>query len=78
VPRRTSASIADAVNRASVKGERTVVRRRGKDVAAVVPLADLALLERLEERALLEAAREAMKEAGPDIPWEQLKRELGL
>jgi hypothetical protein len=35
-------------------------------------------LERLEDEIDLKAARKAMKEGGPTIPWEQVKKELGL
>lgn len=68
---------AEVVNRAAYKGERTLLHRRGKDVAAVVPVADLVLLEQIEDRMDLEAAREAMKEAGT-VSWEKVKKDLGL
>jgi len=35
-------------------------------------------LERLEDKLDLEAALKAMKEKGPSIPWEQIKKELDL
>jgi hypothetical protein len=35
-------------------------------------------LERLEDKLDLKAALKAMKEMGPSIPWEQIKKELGL
>jgi antitoxin (DNA-binding transcriptional repressor) of toxin-antitoxin stability system len=68
---------AEAVNRAAYKGERTLLHRRGKDVAAVVPVGDLVLLEQIEDGMDLEAAREAMKEPGT-VSWEKVKKELGL
>jgi prevent-host-death family protein len=68
---------AEVVNRAAYKGERTLLHRRGKDVAAVVPVADLVLLEQIEDRMDLEAAREAMKEPGT-VSWEKVKKDLGL
>ena len=68
---------AEVVNRAAYKGERTLLHRRGKDVAAVVPVADLVLLEEIEDRMDLEAARKAIKEPGT-ISWEQVKKHLGL
>ena len=37
----------ELVNRAAYGGERTIVSRRGKDLAAVIPIADLKLLEKL-------------------------------
>jgi prevent-host-death family protein len=68
---------AEVVNRAAYKGERTLLHRRGRDVAAVVPVADLVLLEQIEDRMDLEAAREAMKEPGT-VSWEKVKKDLGL
>ena len=35
-------------------------------------------LERLEDERDLALARQARNEKGPSIPWEQIKRELGL
>ncbi len=72
------AQFADLVSRAEYAGERTIVHRRKKPVAAVVPIEDLQLLEQLEDRLDLEDALKAMKEPGPRIPWEQIKKELKL
>ena len=54
---------ADVINRAAYRGERIVLHRRGKDVAAIISLADLELLERLEDENDLKAAKAALKEA---------------
>jgi len=70
-------SLADTLNRVAYKGERIVLERRGKDVAALVPLEDLALLNELEDRVDLEAARAALKEPG-SVPWADVKARLGL
>ena len=71
---------ADILNRVAYRGERIVLHRRGKDVAALIPVEDLALLRELEDRFDLEEARAALAEAKEKgtIPWEQLKAELGL
>lgn len=74
---RVSHLIAHAVDRATSHGERVVVRRKGKEVAAVIPIEDLRLLESIEDEADLKAARRAKQEKG-SIPWEKLKSELGL
>ena len=37
----------EVLNRAAYGKERTIVSRRGKDLAAVIPIEDLRLLERL-------------------------------
>ena len=67
---------ADLVNRAAYGGERVIVHRRKKPVAAVVPLADLELLERLEDRIDLEDVRRRLNE--PTVPWSKIKKDLDL
>jgi prevent-host-death family protein len=73
----------DVVNRAAYGKERTIVSRRGKDLAAVVPIADLRLLERLAreemDRLDLADARAALKEAEEKgtVPLRDLLRDLG-
>lgn len=41
---------AEVINRVAYGGERVVIRRREKELAAVIPLEDLRLLERLIEQ----------------------------
>ena len=67
---------ADIVNRAAYAGERVIVHRRKRPVAAVVPLSDLELLEQLEDRIDLEDARKRLNE--PTVPWKKIKKDLGL
>ncbi len=73
----------EVVTRAAYGKERTVVSRRGKDLAAVIPMDDLRLLERLAQEEMdridLEDARAALKEAKEKgtIPLRDLMRELG-
>ena len=69
--------LADTVNRVAYKGERIVLRRRGKNMAALVSMDDLELLERLEDRIDFEEARKALTNP-KRIPYEQLRKELGL
>jgi prevent-host-death family protein len=72
--------LAEVVNRVTYRGDRVVLTRRGKRLVAVVPIADLELLERLENAADLEEIRSALSdpENADQIPWERLKTELGL
>ena len=69
---------ADTINRVAYRGERIVLYRRGKDLVAVVPISDLAALERLEDRLDVEAAKKALAESDERIPYEHVRRELGL
>ena len=71
-------NFSDIVNRAGYGKERVILTRRGKPVAAVVPIEDVEFLEALEDQADLEAARKALAEGGPAIPWGEAKRQLHL
>jgi prevent-host-death family protein len=53
---------ADTINRVLFGKERVVLRRRGKEVAAVVSMEDLRLLEDLEDRIDLADAHAALAE----------------
>jgi prevent-host-death family protein len=70
-------AIGDVLNRAQYRGERTVIRRRNRDVAAVIPVADLRLFERLleeeEDRRDVEAARAALAESDERIPYMEVR-----
>jgi prevent-host-death family protein len=82
MPAKLSASAArqnfsDILNRAAYGRERVLIHRGKKAVAAVVPIEDLDLLERLEDEFDVKAALEALKEPGA-IPWETVKKKLRL
>jgi len=71
---------SELVNRAAYRHERVLLTRHGKPVAAIISTDDLALLEALEDRDDVEAARAALADPGnqEEIPWEQVKADLGL
>ncbi len=71
-------NLAELVNRSAYGKERIVLTRRGKGVAALVPMEDLEILEKIEDHLDYEAAAEALKEEGEAIPWDEVKRTLGL
>jgi prevent-host-death family protein len=72
----------DLLDRAVKQKERVLLTRRGKPVAALVPIGDMEFLEAIED--LLEAeeyrrAKEEFEHSGEAaIPWEKIKAELGL
>lgn len=70
----------DTFNRVAYGGERIVLERYGKDLLALVPLADLALLEGMEEQMDIEASRAALEEAAVEgtRPLGEVKRRLGI
>jgi antitoxin Phd len=65
------------ISRVEFGRERIVLERRGEQVAAVVPMDDLFLLQELENKIDLAAARKALREPGA-VPWEKIKADLGL
>ncbi len=72
--------MAELVNRAAYGGERFVVTRHGKELVAIVPLADVDLLDRVRsflEARDFEAALREIADAGT-VPWEEVRRELDL
>lgn len=70
-------ALAEALNRVAYGGERIVLERHGKRLAALVPVEDLELLEELEDRADVKAARKALREKGSES-WEDVKRRNGI
>lgn len=71
-------NLADALNRAAYAGERIILERRGKPVAAIVSMDDVELLERIENDADPKAVRKARKEGGKPIPLARVKARLGM
>ena len=56
------AQFSEIINRAAFGKERITLTRHGKEIVAVVPIEDVKLLEALEDKMDLEAAREALAE----------------
>jgi len=71
---------SETLNRVAFGKERVVLHRHGKEVAAVVPIEDLKLLQELEDRIDLADARAALAEAKKKgtKPLQTIKKELGL
>jgi antitoxin Phd len=68
----------DLIGKVQYAGDRIILQHRGKPVAALISIEDLELLEELEDAELIRLADESEAEPGPNIPWEQVKKELGL
>jgi prevent-host-death family protein len=75
-------NLADAVNRVAYAGERVVLKRRGKGVAALVSMDDLARLEALENEQDTRAARQVLadmkRKKEKPIPLSIVKKRLGI
>jgi prevent-host-death family protein len=70
-------NFSDILSRAEYRGERVIVHRGKKAVAAVVPIEDVELLEKLEDEIDVAAAHEALKDPRT-IAWEKIKKDLKL
>jgi prevent-host-death family protein len=70
-------NLADALNRVAYAGERIVLERRGRGVAAIVSMEDLQVLEDLDTQADIKAAKKVRKEKG-GITLKDYKKKHGL
>ena len=77
--------LGEIINRIKYCHERMRVTRRGKPVAALVPLEDLEFIEQLldaiEDERDLPTIKERLshfEETGDGIPWKKIKADLGL
>ena len=71
-------NFSNIVNRVSFGKESIILTRRGEEIAALVSIDELRLLEELEDRLDIADAVQAMKEQGDDIAAEQFWKKLGL
>ncbi len=70
---------AELINRVTLQHERVVLTRRGKAIAAVIPLEDLQFIQDLQDKQDLDEASNALKEAREQGTYtlEQLQDEIG-
>ena len=68
--------LSNTLNRVAYGGERIRLHRHDKDVAALISVDDLDLLERLEDAMDLQLVREALAETQGTISWDTLKEAL--
>ena len=69
-----------AINRVSYGHERIILYRHGKDIAALIPIEDLELLEKILDHIDVTDAIAAIKEAEREgtISLDELAKELGI
>lgn len=70
----------EIISEAAFGNKRFVVTRRGKRLAAIIPIEDFDMIEALEDKLDLEDARKAIKDVKKTgaTSWNKLKLELGL
>ncbi|MFZ0660924.1 MAG: type II toxin-antitoxin system Phd/YefM family antitoxin [Candidatus Binataceae bacterium] len=71
---------SDLINRVAYGKDRVVLTRRNRPLAAVVPFEDMALLEEIEDREDLKAARAALRQIKRTgtIPLDEVLKEFGV
>ena len=73
-------NLAEVLNTVAYGKKRVVLCRRGKGIAALVPVEDLELLEKLEAKIKGEEIRHALsgvRKKGAQA-WERMKKKLGI
>ncbi len=71
-------NFADIVNKVTYGKEPIVLTRRGQDVAALVSMEELELLQQIEDHIDIEDAKQALAESGENIPADKVWKKLGL
>jgi len=66
---------AELINRAAYGGERIVLTRRGKALAAIISAEDLDFFQELEDLNDVRAAQAALAEDPVGIPFEEVRAE---
>ena len=69
--------ISDFVGRAAYAGQRFIVQKNGKPACAIVSMEDLELIETMEDKIDIRAAKKARRRK-TSIPWKKAKKQLGL
>lgn len=69
----------DLINRVAHNNERVILTRRGKEIAVIIPIDDLKVLQGSQDKTDLREAIEALKEArnAGTISLDKLKEEIG-
>ena len=72
--------LAELLNRVAYGKERLVITRHGREIAAIVPVEDLQLANRLRRFVARKDVARALADldAGKSAAWEKLRGELGL
>ncbi len=69
---------ADIMNKVAYGTEKFVFTRRGKEIAALVSIEELELLEQIEDHIDIEDAKKALADPGNNISAQEVWKQLGL
>jgi len=70
--------LADLVNKVAYGKEPIILTRRGEEIAALISMEELQLLQQIEDFIDIEDAKKSLAEPGKNIPAEKFWAELGL
>jgi antitoxin Phd len=71
-------NFADIVNTVAYGKEPVVLTRRGQEIAALISIEELQLLQKIEDHIDIEDAKKALEEPGDNISADEFWKELGL
>jgi len=72
-----SQHFSDLIKTTTTQKQRTLITQSGHSVAVLLPIEDLALLQKVEDMLDYQEAIEALDEPGENMSLEELKTELG-
>ena len=71
-------NFADIVNTVAYGKEPVVLTRRGKEIAALISIEELQLLQKIEDHIDIEDAKKVLEEHGENISADEFWKHLGL
>jgi prevent-host-death family protein len=71
-------NFADIVNTVAYGKEPIVLTRRGQEIAALISIEELQLLQKIEDYIDIKDAKKALEEPGENISADEFWKELGL
>ncbi len=69
---------ADIVNKVAYGKESIVLTRRGQEIAALISIEELELLQQIEDYIDIEDAKKALADSGKNIPAKEVWKQLGI
>jgi len=75
--KKPDAELADLLDRAA-RGERIIIRRKGKKAAVLLPLTDMKLVEKIEDEIDHKLVKQVLNEKHKAVPYEQVRKKLRL
>ncbi len=71
--------IGETLNDVEFRGERVILRRKGRPVGAIIPMEDLALLEKIEDELDAREIERVLADGSAEwLTLEEAERELDL